>query len=99
MEITATAFSRSIVTIFGSLLRPEMHVEREYVNPEKKHFTKSIMVSGHLSDIYRIYVYNPLAHMMLRFGSYVSKIQSGSTHMYLAYMMLVLVALIYFATH
>jgi hydrogenase-4 component B len=99
MEITATAFSRSIVTIFGSVLRPEMHVEREYLDPEKKHFVRSITVSGHLRDIYRIYAYDPIAHMTLRFGTYVSKIQSGSTHIYLAYMMIVLVALIYFATH
>jgi hydrogenase-4 component B len=99
MEITATAFSRSIVTIFGTLLRPEMHVEREYVNAEKKHYATSITVSGHLRDVYRIYVYDPIARITLHLGRVVSKIQSGSTHTYLAYMMITLVALIYFATH
>jgi hydrogenase-4 component B len=99
MEITATAFSRSIVTIFGGLLRPEMHVERTYINTEKKHYVSSITVSGHLRDVYRIYVYDPIARTTLHLGRMVSKIQSGSTHMYLAYMMIVLVVLIYFATH
>jgi hypothetical protein len=98
MEITATSFSRSLVTIFKDILRPEMHVRRTFVDPQKETFVRSLSVTMEIREVYRRYFYDPLAHLVLHIAGQTTKIQSGSTHVYLLYMMLILVALLFWST-
>lgn len=98
MEITATSFSRSLITIFKDVIHPVTHVERTFVDPTKKTFVRSISVSMEIRELYRRRFYDPFAHMVLRLAAQATKIQSGSTHMYLLYMMLILIVLLFWAT-
>ena len=99
MEITATSFSRSIVTIFSGILRPDTHLHKETVDAKHPYFVRSITMSMHVQDLYRMYVYDPIGRATISLAQVVGKIQSGSTHMYLLYMMVVLVSMLAWVTH
>lgn len=99
MEITATSFSRSIVTIFSGILRPDTHLKKETLDAEHPYFVQSITMSMHVKDVYRLYVYDPIGRATIGLAQVVGKIQSGSTHMYLLYMIVVLVIMLAWVTH
>lgn len=99
MEITATGFSRSLIMIFFGPLRSRLHIERQFVDRETKNFLGSISVHMHLHDVYHKYFYDPIARVTIKTAEGMNRIQSGSTHMYLLYMMVALIALLIWATY
>ena len=99
-EITATSFSRSLVTIFQSLLRPTKEIEtvyqRQRQDPELKYFIESQAVVTSLRNPYHKMLYHP-THVMLRFlGSQARRIQSGSINLYILYILITLIGLLIF---
>jgi len=51
-----------------------------------------------IREVYRRYFYDPMAQTVLRLGTFMTKIQGGSTHVYLFYMMLILVVSLFWLT-
>ena len=97
-EITATSFSRSLVTIFRSLLRPTKEIEIVYQkqDPALKYFIASQAVQTHLENPYHKALYHPI-HVTLRFlGSQARRIQSGSINLYILYVLITLIGLLIF---
>lgn len=97
MEITATAFSRAIITIFGGLLKPTKQTTLEYHDARMRYFPKYHAVDMHLEDIYMRYIYAPIGRATLTLSRIVAKTQSGNTHLYLLYIVAMLAILLAWA--
>ncbi len=94
MEITATGFSRSIITIFKGILKPTKQTDVEYRDAELRYFPKVGVVTMELQDVYSKYFYEPLRAGVLKIAGYVKKIQSGNVNAYVLYIFLTLIVLL-----
>ncbi len=97
MEITATGFSRSIITIFSGILRSTKQVEVEYVDADMRYFPKGSTVKFEMKKVYDTYLYNPMLKLALKLSDYAKKIQNGNVNAYVAYIFMILVALLMIA--
>jgi hydrogenase-4 component B len=98
MEITATGFSRSIITIFRGILKPTKQTSIEYRDAEMRYFQKANVVKLEVKDIYGSYFYQPLQELLTKIAGFVKKIQSGNVNAYVLYIFLILIALLLFLT-
>jgi len=94
MEITATGFSRSIITIFKGILRPTKQVSIEYHDADMRYFTSSNEVKLGISDPYRSGIYRPVALMLMRLSGIIKKVQIGPVNTYVLYMFMALIILL-----
>ncbi len=93
-EITATSFSRSLVTIFRGILRPTKQTEVEYHDEKMRYFIKSQEVKTAIGDPYRQALYYPLQALLLFFASRVRRIHSGNVNIYILYIFVTLIVLL-----
>lgn len=96
MEITATGFSRSIITIFRGILRPTRQTDIEYRDAEMRYFPKSQAVKMGTKDIYGAYLYKPIQILALKISSYIKRVQGGNVNVYVAYIFFILIVLLLF---
>lgn len=95
MEITATAFSRSIITVFKGVLRPIQQTDTEYPDSGLRYFPKLARVTLELRDIYHPYLYKPLHKLTDRLAEQARRIQSGNINAYIAYILVTLIVLLF----
>lgn len=92
MEITATGFSRSLLTIFKALARPTKQVHTEYADAHRYVATmRSVELGVH--DVYESHMYGPLSSVFERISRTAKKIQSGNVNAYILYIGLTVAAL------
>lgn len=94
MEITATGFSRSIVTIFGRVLKPTSQVFVEYRDGDVRYFNKTQTVELGVHDVYQSYFYRPLQRLIVKWSEQFKRIQSGNINVYILYIFLTLIAIL-----
>lgn len=94
MEITATGFSRSIITVFKNFLMPSKQTEIEYHDANLRYFPKVNKVHLELFDVYQSYLYKPLNSLLLKVSAQVRKIQNGSMNAYVLYIFVALIGLL-----
>ncbi len=97
MEITATGFSRSIITIFRGLLRPSVQTDIEYQDAETRYFTKKKTVQLSLTDMYYAYLYHPAILFVEHSSRHARRIQTGNLSTYLLYIFLTTLGLLLWA--
>lgn len=95
MEITATGFAHSIITIFKSVLKPSIQHEVEYYDPENRYLPKSRTITLSVKDIYRLYFYKPLERMVSMLSERTKNIQSGNINAYILYIFIVLLVALF----
>ncbi|MBI5912920.1 hydrogenase 4 subunit B [Candidatus Azambacteria bacterium] len=93
-EITATAFSRSIIMIFKGILKPTKQTGIEYRDATARYFPKARTITLGISDIYRAYLYEPLQVALTKFSERVKTIQSGNINAYVLYIFVALLVLL-----
>jgi len=93
-EITATSFSRALVTIFRGILRPTKQTAIEYHDEKMRYFIKSQEVRTTLADPYNKALYHPLNVMLLFIASKVRHIHSGNINVYILYIFVTLIVLL-----
>ena len=98
MEITATGFSRSIITIFKGILRPSQQAEVEYKDADMRYFPKSQSIEFQTKDIYRAFLYEPVGKLITLLSELVKRFQSGNLNVYILYIFIALAALLLLAT-
>jgi hydrogenase-4 component B len=96
MEITATGFSRSLIVIFKGLLRPSVQTEIEYHDSAMRYFPKSQSIIFETADLYRTYLYEPIAEFTMKVTDRVKYVQGGNLNVYVLYTFVVLVSLLIF---
>ncbi|MHB1390703.1 MAG: hydrogenase 4 subunit B [Thermoleophilia bacterium] len=96
MEITATGFSRSIITVSRRLLRPSHQTDIEYHDKKMGYFPRTGTVTLGRYDIYMPLIYKPLRALVTLMADNVKKIQSGNINAYIFYIFFVLIGLLLF---
>jgi len=87
MEITATGFARSIVTIFKAVLKPGISNATEYLDEESRYVPQSRTVILSVKDMYKSYLYKPLDKIAAAMSERAKGIQSGNINAYILYIL------------
>ena len=96
-EITATSFSRSIVTIFRGILRPTKQTAIEYHDENMRYFIKSQEVTTAIEDPYRKFIYHPINKGLNAVSSFMRRIHGGNINVYVLYVFVTLLVLLFVA--
>ncbi len=97
-EITATAFSRSIITIFSGILKPTKHHSIEYSEvDDSRYFPQSKTVTLTVPNLYEQYLYKPLHQLLSSVSKQTRFIQSGNINQYLLYIFITVIGLLIWA--
>lgn len=99
MEITATAFSRTLIMIFKGIFQPSKQHTLEYIDANMRYFSKSRTVTLNIVNVYETRFYNPLYRGIETLSQQVKKIQGGNINQYLLYIFVVLIGLLIWARY
>jgi hydrogenase-4 component B len=90
MEITATGFAHSIITVFKGILKPSTQYEVEYHDSQSRYLKKTRTVTLSVKDVLQNYFYQPLNQLITLLSDRAKRIQSGNTNAYILYILLAL---------
>jgi len=93
-EITATGFSRSIITIFKGVLKPTKQTSIKYHDEEMRYFPKNQSINIGRDDLYQKFLYSPIKKISDWSSESAKRIQSGNINAYIAYIFIGLIALL-----
>ncbi|MEI7831646.1 MAG: proton-conducting transporter membrane subunit [bacterium] len=92
MQYSAASFAQPIARLFGGLYNYVMRIDRRGRN--RRHFSEEISATMTHEPYLETRVYNPMLHLIRRLASaFLMRLQAGSIHQYLLYMLLVLALL------
>jgi hydrogenase-4 component B len=97
-EITASSFSRALITIFRGILRPTKQTEVAYHDENMRYFIKSQEVKTALDDPYRKMIYRPLTVVIQFLASQMRRIHGGNVNVYILYIFITLIVLLVIAS-
>ena len=97
MEITATGFARSIITIFKGVLQPSIQRDIQYRDDQSRYLPKSRTIILGISDVYRTYFYAPLAKLVATLSERTKRIQGGNINVYILYIFIALLLSLFLA--
>jgi hydrogenase-4 component B len=89
-EYTATAFSKPLMMIFRAIYRPT----REVQTVGEAYFPREVRYRAEIEPTFERFVYGPLTRSVLAVAERLKVIQAGSLHAYLAYVLLLGIALL-----
>ena len=92
-EYTATAFSKPFRIAFSFFLRPYHKTQKIR---ESFYHIKSFSYETHTTPVIRKYIYYPMIAWVFKSAKFMRKIQPGSIHLYLSYILITVVLLIVF---
>jgi hydrogenase-4 component B len=91
-EYTATAFSKPLLMIFKAVYRPRREVDAlAEVSP---YFPQEVRYRAQVEPTFERYIYAPLVRGVIRGAGAMRVLQAGSLHTYLAYVLVLAVALL-----
>jgi hydrogenase-4 component B len=93
MEYTSTGFVQPIRQVFSMIYRPTVKLETEMME-ESHYFAKRMRFELSFQPVFQKYFYDPIVRFFLQLADHFRIIQSGSLHIYLAYIFLTLIALL-----
>jgi hydrogenase-4 component B len=89
-EYTATAFSKPLMMIFQAVYRPTREVE----TVGEAHFPREVRYRAEIEPTFERFLYGPLTRGVLGAAERLKVIQAGSLHAYLAYVIVLVLALV-----
>jgi hydrogenase-4 component B len=93
MQYTATAFAEPLRRVFAELYRPTEDLSVD-VHPDSKWFIRGITYESRVRPWIDRVVYAPIVGLVGRVAQAVRSVQSGSVHLYLAYLCAALLVLL-----
>jgi hydrogenase-4 component B len=96
MEYTATAFSNPFKRVFDFFYRPVKRLDIEF-HPESRLFVQRIEYENPTRSIFDDWLYRPALAVLSGVATRARAIQSGSTNVYLAYILAALLVLLVLA--
>ncbi|MBI1801318.1 MAG: hydrogenase 4 subunit B, partial [Chloroflexi bacterium] len=93
MEYTATAFAEPLRRVFAELYRPTKELTIDF-HPESKYFVQSIEFKSGIRSWFDEFLYEPLVALVLWLSAWARRVQSGSLHGYMTYIVVALTALL-----
>ena len=96
-QYTATSFAGPLLKVFEDVIRPD-HDITSTPSEESKYYVKSVKYTYHFHDSVERLLYQPIKRFIIFWGNFTSKIQNGSTHRYIAFGFIAVIALLVFLT-
>jgi hydrogenase-4 component B len=93
MEYTATAFAEPLRRVFTELYRPTKELTIDF-HPESKYFVQSIEYKSEITPWFEKTLYEPFIAFLRFVARQARRLQSGSVHLYLVYVTVMLVILL-----
>ena len=88
-QYTATSFAQPIARLFGAIYRYRLEVT--VTGRDRRHFPEAVLVESIHEPYLETRIYAPLLKLIQRAaGTLVMRLQAGSIHQYLVYMVLAL---------
>jgi hydrogenase-4 component B len=89
MEYTAAAFAEPLRRVFAELYRPteDLSVSR---HPDSRYFIQSITYTSEIHPWLETAIYDPLIRLVRLASTHVRRLQAGSAHLYLLYVVIAL---------
>jgi hydrogenase-4 component B len=92
MQYTATGFAKPLRLIFKNIYLPTKEIKITYLI--KPFFVKSIVYKSGITPFFEKYGYEPIVGGVHKVAGQVRKLQSGSLHLYLGYILITLIVLL-----
>ena len=96
MEYTSTAFAEPLRRVFADLYRPTKDLSIDF-HPESKYFVRSIQYKSRMRTWFENTFYRPVFDLARPLAGTGRFIQSGSLHLYVAYIVAALLLLLLLA--
>ena len=93
MEYTATSFAEPLRRVFAELYRPTKELSVDF-HPESKYFVQSIAYKSEIMPLFERWMYDPFLGLVQFIARQVRKLQSGSLHFYLTFVIIILIILL-----
>jgi hydrogenase-4 component B len=93
MEYTPTGFVQPIKRVFSTIYQPTVKLETEFLE-ESRYFAKRRRFEFHIEPMFQKHLYDPVITFMSGLADRLRIVQTGSLHLYLAYMFVTLVVLL-----
>lgn len=93
MEYTATSFAEPLRRVFAELYRPSKELTVDF-HPESKYFVQSIEYKSEITPLFERWLYDPFLRLMEFIARQVRRLQTGSLHLYLTYVTVILILLL-----
>ena len=93
MEYTATSFAEPLQRVFDDVLRPDLDIDVSH-RVESRYYVDTVRYRRGLRDGFESWVYRPVAVGLRCWGEWARRVQGGSIHQYLAYVMVALLAVL-----
>jgi hydrogenase-4 component B len=91
-EYTATAFSKPLMMVFSAIYRPTREVEG--VSRVSPYFLDEVRYRAEIEPTFERYFYAPLARAVIGVARGLRRVQAGSLHAYLGYVIVLVVSLV-----
>ena len=91
MEYTASAFAEPLRRVFAELYRPTQDLTVN-VHPDSPHFVQSISFTSEVTPWFEQVIYDPIIRACRAVAVTVRRLQTGSAHLYLVYVLVALMA-------
>lgn len=92
MQQTSESFSQPIAVFFSPLLRYK--IVAEITGKDRRHFPEKVKTEQSTQSVLEAKVYTPVVIFVSALGRHINRLQAGSIHIYLSYLLLTLIALI-----
>ena len=89
MEYTASAFAEPLRRVFAELYRPTQDLTVN-VHPDSPYFVQSITFTSEVHPWFEQVIYQPIVRLFRAVAVRVRRLQSGSVHLYLVYVVVAL---------
>ena len=96
MEYTASAFAEPLRRVFAEVYQPTQDLSIS-VHPESRYFIQSITYTSHVVPWFEKAFYDPVTRGARALATQIRRLQAGSLHLYLLYVVAALVAALAFA--
>ncbi|MCX6069214.1 MAG: hydrogenase 4 subunit B [Chloroflexi bacterium] len=93
MEYTATSFAEPLKRVFAELYRPTKELTID-THPDSKYFVQSIEYKSAITPLFERLLYDPFLRLLKFTAWQVRRLQTGSLHLYLVYVTVILILLL-----
>lgn len=94
MQYSATGLTKPIRIVFSKFLGSDKKVVREF--SESRYYLRSLKYEGNIKAVFEDALYRPITRLLLWASSQIRKLQAGSIHLYLGYLLITVIIVLIF---
>ena len=92
LQYTAGGLTNPIRVLFAKVLGSQRYVEGDFAGT--RYSLSSLTYEGRIKEVFEDSLYRPIIHALLWLSSHIRKLQAGSIHLYLGYLLVTVVVVL-----